>query len=257
MEVNPDWWRTLFDETYLVTDARSVCDESVTSREVDFLEHFIKLEKSWPILDLCGGHGRHCLDLCRRGFRNVTCFDYSEVLINLGRERARREGLNTLFVKGDARDTGLPAQKFKAILVMASSFGYFTDEAENERIVRETFRLLMPKGLLLLDLPNRDYVLSNFASHSWHEATEDILVCRQRKLDGEIVCGRELVISKTKGLIRDETYCTRLYSPEKIQKLLTSAGFSSVRIQKDFVSHEKEADYGCMTNRMIVTAQRP
>ena len=24
-EVNPDWWKRIFDETYLMTDARSVC----------------------------------------------------------------------------------------------------------------------------------------------------------------------------------------------------------------------------------------
>ena len=54
-EVNPNWWKTLFDKTYLVTDARSVCDNELTCREIDFLEAFLKLEKSWPILDLCGG----------------------------------------------------------------------------------------------------------------------------------------------------------------------------------------------------------
>ena len=34
---DPDWWKRLFDETYLITDARSVCDERVTRSEVDFL----------------------------------------------------------------------------------------------------------------------------------------------------------------------------------------------------------------------------
>ena len=52
--VDPDWWKTLFDEVYLITDARSVCDEQLTSREVDFLVHTLDLKKSWPILDLCG-----------------------------------------------------------------------------------------------------------------------------------------------------------------------------------------------------------
>lgn len=51
-EINPDWWKTLFDEIYLITDARSVCDEELTCREVDFLEHVLKLEKSAPILDV-------------------------------------------------------------------------------------------------------------------------------------------------------------------------------------------------------------
>jgi hypothetical protein len=63
-----------------------------------------------------------------------------------------------------------------------------------------------------------------------------------------------MVISKSKGLIRDETYCTRLFSQEKITKMLLSAGFSSVDIQGDYVSHDKRGDYGCMNSRMIVIA---
>jgi len=257
VEMNPEWWKTLFDETYLITDARSVCDEELTSREVDFLEQVQRIEKSSPILDLCGGQGRHSLELSRRDFKDVTVLDYSNFLINLGRERAQREGLNTKFIQSDARDTGLPDQSYRFIIMMANSFGYFIDEKEDEKIVREAFRLLMPGGSLLLDLPNREYVLGNFSPQSWHEANEEIVVCRQRTLDKDIIFGREMVISKMKGLIRDERYCIRLYSPERISGLLRSVGFSSINIQKDFVSHKKKGDYGCMTNRMIVTAQRP
>lgn len=256
VKVDPDWWRTLFDETYLTTDARSVCDERLTCCEVDFLEQVLGLEKSWSILDLCGGQGRHSLELSRRGFQDVTVLDYSRVLINLGRESAKKKALNTVFVRNDARDTGLPSQTFKVIIIMASSLGYFVDEDENENILREAFRLLMPGGVLFLDIPNREHVLTNFAPQSWHEADEEIVVCRQRRLDEDIIYGREMVISKMNGLIRDATYCTRLYTPEKITKMLRSAGFGPITIQKDFVSHEAKMDYGLMTNRVVVIADK-
>ncbi len=256
VKVDPDWWKTLFDETYLVTDARSICDDGLTCREVDFLEQVLKPDKSWPILDLCGGQGRHSLELSRRGFRDITVLDYSRALIDLGREMAQNEGLNILFVRSDARATDFPSQRFKIVIIMASSFGYMVDEKENEKILCEAFRLLMPEGLLLLDLPNREYILKNFTLQSWHEANEDVVVCRQRTLDDDIICGREMVISKMKGLIRDKTYGTRLYSKEKITKMLMSAGFNPPSIQEDFVSHEKNEDYGFMTNRMIVIAKK-
>jgi len=255
--INPDWWKTLFDEVYLITDARSVCDEGVTCREVDLLEQLLGLEKSLPILDLCGGQGRHSLELSRRGFKDVTVLDYSDFLINLGREKSRREGLKTIFIQRDARDTGLPDQRYQFIIIMANSFGYFLNEKEDEKILYEAFRLLMSGGSLLLDLPNKEYVIKNFSPKSWHEANEGIVVCRERTLDKDIIFGREMVISKIEGLIRDVTYCTRLYSPEKISEVLRSVGFSSITIQKDFVAHKEKGDYGCITNRMIVTAQRP
>jgi len=256
LKVDPDWWKSLFDEIYLLTDARSVRDERLTCREVDFLEQALELDRSCAILDLCGGEGRHALELSRRGFKDVTILDYSDFLINRGRERARKEGLNTLFLLKDARDTGLPGRRFKAVIIMASSFGYFVDEAEDERMLDEVFRLLMPKGSLLMDLPDREFVLKNLTPKSWHEADEEIVVCRERELVGAIIYTREVVISKLKGLIRDKTYCTRLYSAENIAEKLTSAGFDSVNIRKDFITHEKKGDYGCMTNRMVVIAHK-
>jgi len=255
-KVDTNWWKTLFDETYLITDARSVCDDSLTCREVDFIEEILGLEKSWPILDLCGGQGRHSLELSRRGFQDVTVLDYSKALIDLGRERARKERLKTLFLKKDARNTDLPGRRFRSIIAMASSFGYFVDEDQNEEILGEAFRLLMPEGSLLLDLPNRDHVLNHFTPQSWHEANEEIIVCRKKSLDEDMVYGREMVISKRKGLIRDVTYCTQLYSPEKITAMLTSTGFDTISTQKDLVSHEDKLDYGLMTNRMIVIAHK-
>jgi len=256
IEVDPEWWKRIFDETYLVTDARSVCDDALTCKEVDFLEEILQMEKSWPILDLCGGQGRHSLELSRRGYQDVTVLDYSECLINLGRKRAEKEGLDTLFIRRDARNTDLPSERYKIIIVMASSFGYFVDENENEKILREAYRLLMPEGSVLLDLPNREYVLKNFKPQSWHQADDDIAVSRQRRLQEDILYSRETVISKTRGGIRDETYCTRLYGEEKIRDMLESVGFCSVHAEKDYKSHEEKGDYGCMTNRMIVIAHR-
>jgi D-alanine-D-alanine ligase len=253
---DPEWWKRMFDETYLITDARSVCDEHLTCKEVDLLEHVLGLEKSFSILDLCGGQGRHSLELSRRGFQDVTVLDYSKFLVELGMERAKREGLNTRFIRKDARDTGLPSRSFTTIIVMGSSFGYFVDQNEDQKILNEAYRLLKPEGSFFLDLPDKEHLLKDFTPQSWHEANDEILVCRQRHLDGDILYTRELVVSKMRGLIRDETYSTRLYSTEKIMRMLVSAGFNTVDIQKDFFTYDRKGDYGCMTHRMIVIARK-
>ncbi len=254
--IDQDWWKTLFNEVYLITDARSVCDRQVTHREVDFLELTIKPEKAWSILDMCGGQGRHALELSRRGYRYVTVVDYSEYLIDLGKKIAKSESLNTGFFQCDARNTGLEAQSFHLIAIMASSFGYFIDDDENNKLIQEAERLLKPGGVLLLDLPDRDYVLKNFKEQSWHEVDEDMLVCRQRKIEDNVVGCREIVLSKSQGLIRDMTYCTRLYSDEGITQILKSNGFPQVNIMKNFQAHEQTCDYGFLTNRTIVVAEK-
>ena len=256
IQVDDNWWKDLIDEIYLMTDARSVCNEKLTCEEVDFLVETLDLDKSAPIQDLCGGNGRHSLELARRGFCNVTVLDYSRYLLDLGKKRAEQKELNTIFIQGDARNTGLCGQSFQFIIIMASSFGYFVNEDENKKILNEAFRLLIPKGTLLLDLPDRDYVLQNFTPFSCHNVNEDITVIREKELADNIIYSRERVLSKRKACIHDRIYCTRLYSPEIISALLQSVGFSAITCLRNFMNRSVEGDFGCMTNRMIVIADK-
>jgi D-alanine-D-alanine ligase len=256
ISVDDNWWQNAFDATYLLTDARSVCNEELTRREVDLLINTLKIDKAAHILDLCGGQGRHAIELARRGFKNLTVLDYSAYLIGVGREMAEAAGLDLAFLRGDARDTCLPSSSFDCIIVMASSFGYFLDEEDNKRILVEAFRLLTLIGTLLLDLPDRDYVIHNFQPSSCHAVSDDITVSRERELGKDIIYSRERVLSKQRGCIKESSYCTRLYSPEKITELLGSTGFSTIITTRDFMNREEEGDFGCMTNRMIVTARK-
>ncbi|RKY26576.1 MAG: D-alanine--D-alanine ligase, partial [Candidatus Omnitrophota bacterium] len=84
MKVDKYWWKKLFGEVYLTTDARTINNPLLTKREVDFLENFLQLKEEDKILDFCGGQGRHSLELARRGYKDLTVLDYSKFLINRG-----------------------------------------------------------------------------------------------------------------------------------------------------------------------------
>jgi D-alanine-D-alanine ligase len=254
--VDPLWWQTLFDEVYLITDARSVCNEELTRREVDFLVEHLEIGKSDRILDLCGGHGRHSLELARRGYRATTVLDYSEYLVQLGKAKARQQGLPVCFVQADARRTGLAGGRFDLVLVMANSFGYFPDDRDNLQILCEARRLCRPGGRLLLDMLDTGYVVEQFRPCSEHKATEDITVHRERELTDNLIRVRERVVSDERGLLREGTYCERLFRRGEIEALLGQAGFDRVFFKADFSSHTSPGDYGFMTQRVIVTAIR-
>ncbi len=255
----PDWWRTLFDDLYLVTDARSVDNEQVTREEIDFVVEHLELSPRERILDLCGGQGRHCLELAQRGYPYVTVFDYSDTLLRHGTKRAACSGTDAgrgaTFCRGDARELGLTDSVFDCVLVMGNSFGYFMEDEENSLILGEIARVLKPGGRVLLDLSNREYVVSRLVPVTWHEATEDVVVCRSRSLLDHGVLAREIVLSKKDGLLRDSRYYSRLFSPEHIGDLLAKEGFGSVCFAGDFRADKKDCTYGMMTNRMIVTAR--
>jgi D-alanine-D-alanine ligase len=251
-QVNTDWWKEIFDDIYLLTDGRSVCDTALTTAEVDFIESALSLDKSAPILDLCGGQGRHAIELSRRGFTNVTVLDYSDYLIRMGKQQANQQNLNTFFIQGDARDTNFIEESYGAVIIMGGSFGYFVHDEENKKILKETFRLLMPKGELLLDLPDKKYVLKNFKPVSIHKAGDTIEVTRTRELEHDVIYCREIVTCTEKGCLRENNYCVRLYTPEKISGILSSIGFSDIFFQEDFMDRQEKGDYGTMTNRMVV-----
>lgn len=254
MKVKKDWWKGFFNETYLITDARSVGNHALTRKEVGFVENTLGLKKNEKILDLCGGQGRHSLELAKRGYSDLTVLDSSKYLINLGRKMAKDSGVDIKFICRDARSTKLKKDDYSSIFIMANSFGYSPNERENTRLLREAHRILKRDGKLLLDMTDSDYVKDNLKPVSWHEADDDILVCRKRELKRDTIRAREIVISKKRGLVRDGYYCERLYNKDKIVSLLRSVGFKSVSVKNNISLHKKKKDYGFLTSRMIVTA---
>jgi D-alanine-D-alanine ligase len=258
IHVDPHWWQSLFDEVYLLTDAPFVCNPALTQREVEVVERALRLCKTDRILDLCGGQGRHALALARRGYRHLTVFDYAEFLLQRGRREAAETGLEVAFQQGDARALPFPSASFEVVLLMAQSFGYFADAADDRRVLREVWRTLVPGGRFLMDLIDRDVALRHFRAESWHEATDDIVVCWKRQLVHDVVRVREMVLSKSTGLLRDRTYAERLYSADGLHTLLSEVGFVGIHVQHNAFVHNPNAgtDYGLATNRMLITAVR-
>ena len=77
--VHPDWWKTLFDDLYLKTDARSVCDEDLSRCESEVIWELLSPEPGHRILDLCGGQGRHSFFLYEKSAARCTARTLSPV----------------------------------------------------------------------------------------------------------------------------------------------------------------------------------
>jgi D-alanine-D-alanine ligase len=256
IKVNPDWWKELFDETYLLTDARSVCDDRITRREVDVICRLLPVKRDQKILDLCCGHGRHSLELYARGFRLCTLLDYSESLIHHARTDAADLGCRLHFLRADARKVALASASFDHVLIMGNSLGYIMDPRADQEILTEAYRLLKPGGWLLADVTDREAVQSSINPVYWHEIGDDTVVCRQRQVATDQIKAREMVLSKKKGLIRDKTYTMRLYDDRSLARLLKSVGFMAVEIHTDFDPHGTQGDYGCMNNRILAVGRK-
>ena len=256
IKIKKDWWKNFFNAVYLVTDARSVCNKALTRKETTVIEKNLKLDRKDNILDLCGGQGRHSIELAKRGYNNITVLDYSSYLIRLGKESSGKSGLSIKFLKRDARSTGLPDSSYSVVFIMANSFGYFPNETDNSRILKESYRVLRKGGKLLLDLTDPKHARNNLTPFSLHEANDDILVLRRRQLDGKVIKAREIVLSKKNGLVKDGVYCERIYAKPEIKSLLKKAGFRNIIVKNNVSLHKKQKDYGLLTSRMFVRADK-
>lgn len=254
----PDWWRTLFNSLYLKTDGDVVENEANTAREVDHLIKAALLEPNDRVLDVCCGQGRHCLELARRGFVNVTGLDRSRYLIRLARKRARQLGLNVSFQEGDARKLRFAPHSFHCVSMFGNSFGYFEQPSDDLAVLEAVKRVMAPGAVLLMDLVDGAWMKNHFAPRSWEWIDQEHLVCRERSLskDGERLVCREVVVDADQGVIADQFYAERLYTAERIQKLLEEVGFERVEVNGGLATESDRAqDLGMMEHRLIVTAR--
>ena len=66
-----EWWRKLFNALYVKTDGDVVENRRTRAARSTSSSSAAAIQPHSHILDLCCGQGRHCLELARRGFRNV------------------------------------------------------------------------------------------------------------------------------------------------------------------------------------------
>lgn len=255
--VDPNWWQTLFDDIYLVTDARTVNNVDVTRREVDLFDRILPLRNRARILDLCGGQGRHALELARRGYQGGTVLDYSRTLLSIGQQNAAHHCLPVQFTQGDARRLAFRAESFDHVMILGNSLGYMAESQADLQILTECRRVLAPRGWLLLDVADGEMIRQRIAPNAWHEIDGDMVVCRQREIGQDSVVARELVMSKTRGLIRDKNYRIRLYNCKNLMALVRRAGFTAIRPHaSSSISADADEDFGCMRDRLLITAQK-
>jgi len=255
--VEPDWWRRIFNSLYLKTDADVVDDYHITRTEVDLFSEILKLSPEDKILDLCCGHGRHSLELARRGFQNVEGLDRSHYLIQKAKVQARKEGLKVKFREGDARKLPYPPDTFDVVMILGNSFGYFETVQDDLRVLKEVFRVLKPWGRVLIDVTDGEYLSKNFKPRSWEWIDKKHFVCRERSLslDKQRLISREVITHVEKGVIADQFYAERLYTRESLKELLKTAGYSDIIFHEEISpGSRRNQDLGMMERRIIVTA---
>jgi SAM-dependent methyltransferase len=211
------WYEQSFGQDYLVVYKHR--DIQGAMNEVQKMIRWLDLQPRAEIFDLCCGMGRHSLTLAEYGFK-VTGMDLSEILLNEAK-RLDSEGKVT-WLRGDMRQIPLE-QSFDAVVNLFTSFGYFTDEAENEKVLHEINRLLRINGKFIIDFLNPAYVEANLVPHSFRKEDE-LEIDESRSI--EEGCVRKRIIIRQEGQDAERSYLeqVRLYGLDDFTRMLSSGG---------------------------------
>jgi len=210
---------------------------------------FLGIAPGAQILDLCCGPGRHTLDLARRGFR-VTGVDRHLPYLDSVRRTARVEGLEVEIVESDMRAFRREAA-FDGAINLFTSFGYFSDPADDERVARNLCASLRTGARLVIDVLGKEIVIRRFQPRKWSEV-DGVLGLEERSLDLEQgwVRGRNIYV--TPGGRHEVGIEHRLYSGAELRSLLEAAGFCDVRLFGGFDGSPYDLD----ARRLLAVARK-
>lgn len=216
----PDYW----DFTrYEYTAAR-------TASEVDYLDAVLARAPGRRVLDLGCGTGRHAVALAGRGYR-VTGVDVSES--GLARAAASAGAAVDLHRADLLCDAWEPESPVDAV-VCVQGFAWGTD-ADQLRLLRRIRRMLVPGGLLVLDMSNATPILARFQADAEFGA-DGVRWAMHRAYDP--VTGHnvgEMRVTRADGTVAVLPHDIRLYQPPEVGRMLAEAGFVVQQVDAEFV----------------------
>jgi SAM-dependent methyltransferase len=245
-----------------------IADKNKPEQQIQFLK--VALTTKGYILDLACGTGRHTIPLTKDGYC-VVGLDVSRNLLSIAKKRYSQVQL----VRGDMRFLPFKHEAFAAAISMDTSFGYLPTEQDDMQSLRELRQALNPRGVLIVDVFNREQLISIYRRKSrfrlallpfllkfpnrwllcrffkWREYPSFwLLQKRTVKKTGERLSDLWVIYNKATSQLVTYEHAVRLYSLNQLQGLLEKSGLI---IQSIHGSYERE-EFGADSARLILLA---
>jgi len=222
-----NWFERWFDSPYYHILYKERNDEEAEFFLNNLFSH-LHIQKDASILDLACGRGRHSIYLNKLGY-NVTGLDLSPQNI----EHAYRHANDRLkFYVHDMRKV-YKVNAFDVVLNLFTSFGYFGNEEDDEKVVNSVYSMLKPDGYFVLDYLNVNKL--DFEDITYDKVVDDVhFNIRKYLVNDKIV--KEINIEDGD---REYNFCEYVsaITPERFFKMFKNAGFRYIHA---FGSYELE-----------------
>ncbi len=252
MEKQKKWWEEgeFFGEDYLQLYEPKLTKER-TLKEVEGLGWMLELKKGDKILDLCCGHGRHAIELAKRGY-NVTGLDINRLFLERANKEASRQKVNVDFIQGDMREIPF-IEQFDAVINMFTSFGYFEKKIDNLLVLKEISGALKAGGKFLIQVMSKDWLIRNFRERDWREGKNGLLCLEEREFDFETGRNnaREILIYPD-GARKEKHLSLRVYDLSGFKGMLDGTGLNIQRVYGNF----DRGNHNWDSRDMIIVAKK-
>ena len=203
MSIN-NWFETWFDSPYYhkLYFERNDKEAQVF---INNLMQYLKLPQESLLLDVACGKGRHSNYLASQGYK-VTGTDLSPNSIQQANAHAVN---NAQFYIHDMR---LPFKEkvFTGVFNFFTSFGYFDDDADNQKALNAMQTSLIDGGYLVLDFLNQQYVKNHLVPNE------------EKNIDGTLYQIKKWVDDKyfyKQITITDKTISSPMLHTEKVARI--------------------------------------
>jgi SAM-dependent methyltransferase len=214
------WYDDVFGEHYPYIMPR---DADVSAEaDVEFMVQSAKLRPDDAILDVGCGDGRHLFAFAKAGFGELTGLDSSLAQLILASRRNESSDAGLTFLHGDMRE--LPTDRsYDAVLCLGTTFGYFEDEP-NRLCLQDMAERLSPGGRLVLQVMNRDHMMSIVPCRSWWQGRGCLVldVAEMNFFSNRLRVHRTIVFED--GRQFEHNIFVRAYNVNEIGKLVTGLG---------------------------------
>ena len=246
-----NWYEELFNEDYDRVYGPAFTPERNIA-EGEFIESVLLLHKGSQVLDVACGHGRHAIELAKRG-HHVMGIDLSERFIERARQAAQLNELtNAEFLVGDMRESYF-VNRFDGAYSYFTSFGYF-DDSDNKRILESVTKALVKGGMFLLETVNRDWTIHKVENQPrrWDEIEPDFFLLEDISFNAHTSRIHTKRIIFDKGQRRTVDYDIKLYTHAELEDMLEEAG---LQVVSTFGSKER-IPYSVSSPRMIIVSKK-
>ena len=244
------WFEEWFSNKFYL-DLYQHRDEEDARGMINLLQRSISVNTKSKVLDIACGSGRHSLELARRGF-DVTGFDLSKFLISEAKKTlksSKEKNLKLRFLIKDMRDFNFK-NSFEIAVNIFTSFGYFEDDSENFKVIKNASDSLKKGGYFVFDFINRKYLEKNIVPYSKSRKGIYTIIQKRRIENGFVK--KDIQIKKG-NKISEFNEILKLYSMIEFKKVFESYNLKIQNLYGDYFGNKFSES---KSQRLIIIAKK-